>query len=384
MNGINYQPLSYKELFEEYIRKAAANQLINDDPEYIQSLLLDKEIENILVMEFAIHAEILSEIYTKITEIYQSQDIDTATGSDLDQLLSPYLKRRQESSAQTIIYFQKDTEHHEEIEIPMDTMINSTKYPEIIFTTTQTLTIPLKDNIGSVEAECTTPGPYGNIPPQELNHLINPINGITHVYNPYKATGGKNKEDDTSLRLRGYEWTSINTHGTYSAIKNLLESIETVDEYLIQPLWDGPGTTQILINPSHPEVLKTVETRLEEVKAVNEKYTIKGVDQKPINIDIKLKFDTQYPILPLSDNEKENITHEVKKALQTYIEGGINSQGQQIKGLSLGTSFLPSRAAAYILNEIPILQDIKITQPSSIVEINANQKARVGEITCHL
>jgi uncharacterized phage protein gp47/JayE len=384
MNGINYQPPTYKELFESYIRNAAANQLINDDPEYIQNLLVGKEIENILVMEFAIHAEILTETYHNLTKIYQSQNIDTAQGSDLDQLLYPYIPRRQETRAQTSIDFQKDTKHIEEIEIPRGTEITSTKYPEIIFQTIGTLTIPFDQSIGSVEAVCTTPGPYGNIPANKLNQLINPIEGITNVYNTYKATGGRHREDDTSYRLRGYEWTSINNHGTYPAIKNLLEELEIVENYHIQPLWDGPGTTQILIDPPTSETIKTVTKRLKEVKAVHEKYTIKGVDQKPINIDIHLQFDINYSILPLSDIEKENIKEDVKKVLQTYIEGGINSQGQKIKGLGLGTPFLPGRASAYILNEIPILQDIKITHPPSIVEIKTHQKASMGEIQCHL
>ena len=218
-------------------------------------------------MELAIHSEILTETYKELTNIYNSHDIKTAQGKELDQLLKPFIERHHRTYATVEICFKKDQNNNEEINIPSGTRITSSQYPEIIFHTLDDTIIPLETNQTLVDAICTNTGPEGNIPRGELNILITPIPGITQVYNPTNAIGGRNNEDDTSYRLRGQSWTSINSQGTLMAFKNAIKSVAGVEDYYIQRRWDGPGTTRIIINPSQNRVLKDVT-----YKGYNYKY----------------------------------------------------------------------------------------------------------------
>lgn len=379
MYGINYQPPTYKELFEEYIRKAAANNLLNNNPEYIQNLLRNEEIENILVMEFAIHAEMLNNIYQKLNTIHQAQDLEKATAEDLDILLSPYIPRQDITYAETIITFKTEENLTEPLIIEEETCIKTLDKKPIRFQTQEKLTISPGQNIGQVLGICTIPGPLGNITEKTLKILETPIKGIKEVYNPYSATGGREREDDESYRQKGRKWARINTQGTYDAVKNTLEEINTVERYLIQPCWNGPGTTRILIDPPLPEVLETVEIFLEDVKALNEQYTIIGIKQKPININIKANITLETPSKPI-EFKKEILEEDIKKALRVYVEGGIDKIGKKVKGLGLGMPFIPSRAAAYLLNTLPFLQDLTITQPLNIIEVQPDQRIKIGEL----
>ena len=330
-------------------------------------------------MELAIHSEILTETYKELTNIYNSHDIKTAQGKELDQLLKPFIERHHRTYATVEICFKKDQNNNEEINIPSGTRITSSQYPEIIFHTLDDTIIPLETNQTLVDAICTNTGPEGNIPRGELNILITPIPGITQVYNPTNAIGGRNNEDDTSYRLRGQSWTSINSQGTLMAFKNAIKSVAGVEDYYIQRRWDGPGTTRIIINPSQNRVLKDVTYAIGEVCAVDEEYTIVGAENKQININLNVTINTNEGNLT-GTLEKEGTNIEVKKALQNYIEGSYNPSKGKIGGLRLGEDFIPSRAAAHLINTLPTIKDVHIIHPTSIIKIDYYQKAICGEV----
>jgi uncharacterized phage protein gp47/JayE len=262
MYNLNYQEKNYNTIFESYLRKAAANGLINNNEEYIHDILNGESIENILIMDLAIQSEILTEIYKDLTSAKDSYDIMKAKGQELDQLLEPFLERRNSTLSTVEICLETDPNKKSSITIPPDTQITSTTYPEIIFQTIQDTTIPPETKKTIITAICTTPGIQGNIPSKKLDKLLNPINGIIKVYNPTTATGGRNTEDDNSYRLRGQNWNNINTQGTYAAFKNTIENIPDVENYYIQRRWDGPGTTRIIINPPTKKVLNLVKEEL--------------------------------------------------------------------------------------------------------------------------
>lgn len=380
MHGVNYQPKDYKTIFEDYLRKASANRLIYGNEDYIQEILHSEGIENMLIMELAIHSEILTETYQDMTQVYNSFNIMTAQGEELDRLLKPFIERRYSTYATVEICLEKDPNNtQQEITIPQGTRITSQKYPEIIFNTLDDTTIPLETEKTLVEAICTNTGPEGNIPTDELNTLTPPIPGITRVYNPTQATGGRNTEDDNSYRLRGQSWTSINSQGTFMAFRNAIEDVASVEDYYIQRRWDGPGTTRIIINPPQYEVLEEVTYAIGVVSAVDEEYTIIGAENKPININLNITLSTEDES-PTGTLEKDKTTREVEESLKNYIEGSYNPLKGKVGGLRLGEDFIPSRAAAHLINTLPKVKDVHIIYPTSLIKIDYYQKAIGGEL----
>lgn len=379
MYGVNYKYKNYDDIFEDYLLKAAANNLISNDEEYIQDILHGKCIENIFIMDLAIHSEIIHEVYENLTNIHDSLDLNKAHGKNLDHLLEPFILRRNSTYATTKICLEKDINSPDsEIIIPASTKITSIKYPEIEFETLTKAVITTEATKILVESICTIPGPEGNIPAGELNKTTTIINGIKRVYNPESAIGGRNRENDNSYRLRGQAWTSINTQGTYSAFKNAIEEVPGVEDYYIQRKWDGPGTTRIIINPPQKEVLKSVNKAIKDVCAVDEEYTIIEAENKPINININVKINSKGN--PPGILEKEETLQQIQKSLKTYIEGNYKPTKGKTGGLTMGEDFIPSRAAAHIINTLPHIKDVTITHPPTTINIDYYQKAICGEI----
>lgn len=379
MYSVNYQPKDYKTIFEDYIRKAAANKLIYGNEEYIQDILHGEGIENMLIMELAIHSEILTETYQDLTRVHDSFNIMTAQGEELDQLLKPFIERRYSTYATVEICLEKDPNNNTEITIPQGTSITSSQYPEITFKTLEDTKIPLETGKILVDTICTTMGPEGNIPTGELDTLTQPIPGISRVHNPTPAIGGRNTEDDNSYRLRGQSWTSINSQGTFMAFQNAIKGVAGVEDYYIQRRWDGPGTTRIIINPPQRKLLQDVNHAIETVCAVDEEYTIVGAENKPININLNINITKKDETLP-GTLQKENTKQKVEKSLKNYIEGDYNPLKGKIGGLRLGEDFIPSRAAAHLINTLPDVKDVHIIHPTSIIKIDYYQKAVCGEI----
>ena len=379
MYGVNYQPKDYNTIFEDYIRKAAANGLIYGDEGQINDILHGDGIENILIRELAIHSEILTETYQDLTRVHDSFNIMTAQGEELDQLLKPFIERHNSTHATAEICLQKDPNNKTEITIPRGTSITSSQYPEIIFETLEDIILPVDVEKVVVDATCTNPGPEGNIPTDELDKLIHPIHGIIQVHNPTAAIGGRNREDDTSYRLRGQSWTSINSQGTLMAFQNAIKSVASVEDYYIQRRWDGPGTTRIIINPPQTKVLEEVTHAIGDVCAVDEEYTIVGAENKPININLNITINTSEGNIIGTLGKQETIS-QVENAFKTYIEGDYNPVKGKVGGLRLGEDFIPSRAAAHIINTLPDVKDVHIIHPTSIIPIQYYQKAVPGEI----
>jgi uncharacterized phage protein gp47/JayE len=379
MPNINYQPKDYNTIFEDYIRKAAANGLIYGDEGQIQEILHGENIENILIMELAIHSEILTETYKELTNIHNSYDLNKATGENLDRLLEPFISRLNSTHAIAEICLQKDKNSTQEVTIPLGTFITSTQYPEITFETMEDITIPAETEKVIIDARCTNPGPEGNIPSNKLNKLITPIAGIIEVTNPTAAMGGRNREDDNSYRLRGQAWTSINTQGTLMAFENAIKSVASVEDYYIQQRWDGPGTTRIIINPPQQKVLEDVNHALMDVCAVDEEYTVIGAENKEININVNITINTSEGNL-IGTLQKQQTISQIENALKTYIEGDYNPSKGKIGGLRLGEDFIPSRAAAHLIHTLDTVKDVHITHPTTLINIDYYQKAVPGEI----
>jgi uncharacterized phage protein gp47/JayE len=337
-----------------------------------------KDIENIMIMEFAIHSQILQEAYQNLTAIQNSQNLNKATEKDLDNLLAPLLTRYPAMPALTQLIFSRSEPALYPIKIPQGTQIQSIKNPSVIFQTTkEAILLETKKSV-TVPAQCTTTGPSGNIAAHQLKKFTQNITQIEYVDNPLPATGGTYAEDDEHFRIRGKNWKYINTKGTYQAIINTITSIPAIKDYYIEKMWDGPGTTKIIIDPPTDQLIETLKKALEETKTVDEEITLFKAETIPIDINLVVNISIDLPIPP-TNKEKEETILLVQRYLNIYLDGGNNPDGSIQKDLGLGTDFIPSQAVAYLLTQLTQLKDAIITYPTHPITIDSHQKATTGQ-----
>lgn len=142
-------------------------------------------------------------------------------------------------------------------------------------------------------------------------------------------------------------------------------------------MWDGPGTTRIVIDPPLDIVMIAVESSIDKVKAVDEDITIVPVETVPIDISTVVNVSLNSAV-PLSDSEKEAIQFQVLSVIETYINGGYNSDGTPKSDLGIDNDFIPFQMERYIAEQISSVLDISTPYPAAPIPIDGHQKAVMG------
>lgn len=268
----------YEEIFENYLEKASANNLLNLAPEKTQSILKGEYLDNLIILEFAIHAEILTELYTELKNFKKQLNPEKAVGKELDKLLEPFITRIPAKNAHTELKLNWQTPLKEDLILTSEILITSSKNPEIIFTNIHPIILPKDETSTTFTAYNINTGPEGNINPNTLDTIEIPDKKYPKItlIQEKPAYGGTTSEDDRLYRIRAGTWRFSNIQGTYDSVKTALDNITKLEKYKIEPCWDGPGTTRILIKPYN--IKKEVKEVLWSIKALDEEYTIQKLE----------------------------------------------------------------------------------------------------------
>jgi len=371
MHSLHPIKKGYRQLLSEYMEQASKYGLI--DPTTAGD---NEHIDNVIIMEFAIHSQILEKIYQDMEKIQNSLNIDKATGEELDTILEPFLPRNPATHAHTIIKLTWEETLTKNIILGSEFEVHPSKDKNLTFRPSQEYTLKTNETSKEIEVICTIPGNEGNLPKDSIDTGSKLI-GIPsmEVKQPYPALGGRAKEDDDSYRLRSKSWKTIMTHGTYDALKNAVVSVPEVKNYYIQRYADGLGTTKIIVDPAEEEVILKVQRVVNNVCAVDEKYIVEGVKPTEIDISLNMLLDSPNNLNPSQKSIKE-VMEQVKELIKSYVEGSLDDN----KGLKLGEDLVPSRLSAYLLNNIPLLKDVTISKPATILKADPTQKLEVRNI----
>lgn len=377
--SINYSPKTYNDIYKKFLLNAYTSRILSNAKDALDYLNNGKDTENTMVLIFSNHANVLEGIYVDMTRIYNAQAIDTATGEDLDKVGTIFFPRRSADYSITEVILSCDAPLTETLTIPTGTVITNKDDTSITFKTIQDAYILTGESSVTVAVKATVLGPSGDVDAGWLNCIIGSFAKITSVLNLYKSSGGVYTESDDNYKDRLHNWKYILAKGTYDAIVNAIGDVSAVVQYHIDRLWDGAGTTKIVVDPPLNTVVSLVETSLENAEAVDEDINVVPVETVKLNLTCQANISLDQTV-PLDAVATQRVALKVQGAIQTYINGGKNLDSTEQPELGIGKDFIPFKCAVYTANQVSELQTLEFTNPTTSVSISSNQKAIAGDI----
>lgn len=240
---------------------------------------------------------------------------------------------------------------------------------EIIFQTTQALTIPAGDLFGDVEAECQTDGEIGNgFVPGQITQLIDIFPYFGSVENVSESDGGADEESDAAFYERMRESVeTFSTAGPLGAYEYYAKSASAliVDVKATSPE-PGEVDVRVLLSGGQlpgEEILKEVLDILnaDKVRPLTDHVTVVAPETVPYDIDFT--YWTQEGGAVSDDKVAENIA----AAVRTFKEW---------QGAKMGRDVNPSYLISLLMQAGA--KRVKVRSPVDTV-VPDNAVAVIGE-----
>lgn len=375
--NLNY---SYKDILKAMLEDAVSKGLISSNHDLINYVENLQDIENFYIMLLSVIALPISEVYQQLTKIYDADNLNIATGNDLDVIGAKVgLPRIQATYSEVEVNFTLENAQEENKTIPIGTVVYNDK--KIFYLTKETKIIPAGQTTITIPCRAQKPGTGQRVLLNELNKSNVSIGTHVTVNNPNNSSGGTDLENDKDYRERLLNWTQINQRGNLKTYHSYMKTVDGIDDYKLVPKWDGTGTLKVIISPGTSTKRQEVHQGLEENCALlNEDIHVVASEDKTVNIYCTCDTDIDQ-INPYSTTEKEEIKNKIIATINTYIDGGYLSNGSYHKGLGIGEDFIPHKCAVFLDQEITELKNIIFNTPSNYIEISDEEKAITGNLT---
>ncbi len=195
--------------------------------------------------------------------------------------------------------------------------------------------VVIGDN-GQAEAEVISDevGAAGNAQADEINLILSDVQNLVSIRNLAAFTNGVNEETDESLLKRLLDKVRNPTgSGNKNDYKQWAKEVQGVAEAEVVPLWNGPGTVQVIIigegGSPIPDVVDKVKEYLDpsdhegegEGKApIGAVVTVITTEIYAIRIDIAgLEFEAGYSLV----NTRQSMIEAVKEEVAKVSIGGL-------------------------------------------------------------
>lgn len=201
-----------------------------------------------------------AQISNNMEIINDNWSLDTAAGAYLDEKAKDFgMTRHVAQYATGMVTFTGVSGST----IPGGTVVSAPEYG-VKFITQENLIVQ-DEGTASVMVTCTTLGPAGNVPAGAVNTIDKKIQGVTSVTNEEAFTGGVDREDDDSFRLRIYfKIRYPATSGNIYHYQQWATEVSGVGAVKVFPLWNGPGTVKVSIldangDPATEDLIEQVQ-----------------------------------------------------------------------------------------------------------------------------
>lgn len=408
---VNFRKKEYSELFYAYLKDAYNQGLLSDDSQFLNYIENREDIESNYIMQASVHNKTLETAYKDMGLIYNALSVDSANGSDLDNLgniLGIY--RRPATPYLIEVLFEIKNPSNTNITIPSETIITtrsgnmSKAYytPEdavIIAGSNYVLTSAL-----SLETDAIAKVGIGEI--QHISSNLNLTNPVS-VRNTTVSTSGKAVESDEDYRSRILNWTYTLKRGTIDSYLDYLDSVPGLLAYNFIPEWDGAGTIKIIIDPgTNYLITKVYNGLITNVCNADEDLTVVAAQEKLIDLNLGVNVSIDNPT-EYTSSEKVEIKNIIENLIRIYIDGGdalkfveLGDGTYQLEtidypGLMIGENFIPSQCTTFINKQLDlqgnnIVKNIEFKIPKSFLassdtdyygNISDEEVATTGNIT---
>lgn len=209
-------------------RAADLLTLIRDDFEARTGLTVDWDEDLVLGTITASVAVVLGDLAEGLQGVYDSFDLNNATGLALDNLSQLVGVTRDPATAGSVTLTLTGTSG---TVIPAGSLVEGgTTDDSVRWSTSEAVT--LSAGTGSVIATCTTVGRL-TAEAGTVDKIVTPISGWSAVTNAAAATPGTDRETDTSLRARRAESLSLAGRGSLAALRSDLLALDYVQAAVV-------------------------------------------------------------------------------------------------------------------------------------------------------
>ena len=379
---MNYKQKYYEEIFNKMLETSLENGLISHAEEFPSYIANRQDISNYYVMDKSVIAEMFSIVYEDITNVYNSININIATGKDLDNLGDLLGVIR--PSATYAMVEATFTARGIEDTYTLDEGIILETSNNIRYRTLEPLTFAPNNLESTVECIAVHPGAGSKIGAGTLTNIITETTIQLTVTNNNGSSGGKEAYTDDEYRELLQAWRLIYLKGSLEAYENYFANLDGIDGYKLIPNWNGTGTLKVVLDPGTPYLLNQVYTDLEEtISQATEDITMFAPLEKTIDIYAIVNVDIDQ-LNPYSDTEKADIQSKIISAIRVFIDGGYRNNNTYYPGLSIGEDFIPHKLAVFLDEEINELKDINFNYPVEYIQILDEEQGKSNEITIEM
>ena len=354
MRTVNYKPKDYETIFMEMLTDGYLEQLLSSDENFLSYVKNRDDIENNLVMLLSILSLEDSKEYDEMTKIYDSNDIEIATGNDLDILGDKCATLRPQATKSSVtLTFTLNNIQDTDYVIPQNTIVSTDD--GISYATTDDAVIIRGEYHTDVGALAVVNGDGSRVEAETLNNTSLPNVQVTN----YKGSSGSHEAyTDNEYRQLLRNWTYSHIRGTKEAFEEFFANYDGLDDYRLVPRWDGAGTLKIIVDPSDDWIINKLQEELSKhTYLLIEDVLITGAVDRPVDIKCTVNVDIDNPV-QYTDIDYGQIRELVEKAIKVYIDGGYRRDGTYHKGLGIGSDVIPFQIGMFVANEIPLIKSI--------------------------
>lgn len=197
--------------------------------------------------------------------------------------------------------------------------------------------------------------------------------------NPYPSTGGKDMEDDDSYRERIRTWASKLVLGSRACLVDYLDNYPGLDDYRLVPRFDGPGTLKVIAD-CIPNEFEALRDGIQEncMLYTDEEVVIEQVGTHVLqNLGLVIHLDEEAQM----NRSYEELAELVDSQCHTFIEGGVDLEGNQVRRLRLGKELDPSRLLSFIQGQFSEIANIRSTNVTAPVHIGDAEKLVLDSVS---
>lgn len=316
---------------------------------------------------YSVFARVLGNLTQTIAQYLNNIDIETTTDEALlDQLLKPFIKKRDAKVAKVILEFsRKETQETNNIFIPREFEVMTEGNDPIIFRTAESRILWKDSRRVLIPAYSVEFGSINNVLANTLitfNDAGTYLSAEIQVTNPYPAYGGRDEETafDTRNRMNSYRY---GRDGSKEYLQQLIfDNGVSYYGYNLVEYWDGFGSVLIALDLSSDEEYNDVVQNIESRKKEGVKYHYCRVLRVYANIEVTIRVtgDNMY-----TEYQVDEIEQHVFTAVKLFFDS------QMYVGKKLSLNRLEAYVLQYLVDERYDIYDIEIAlEPNSDIEID--------------
>lgn len=318
---------------------------------------------------YAVFARVFGNLTQTVSEYINNLDIDNTTDEALlDQLIKPFVKKRNAKVAKVILEFSrrdKSDPNATDIFIPREFEVMTEGNDPIIFRTAESRILWRDAYKVLIPAYSVEFGSLNNLSENKLVYFNGAEYADIAVTNPKAAYGGLDEETAFDARNR-IGLFRYGRDGSRDYLQQLIfENGVSYYGFNLIEYWDGFGSVLIALDVSSEDEYRDIVQNIESMKRDGVKYHYCQVDYVYINITVTIKMLGENIFTTYDKNEVEE---HIRTAVELYFKNNIY----------VGKKLSKNRLEAYVLQ---YLVDEKYDIYETEIEIASNTNLNVDEDT---